>query len=136
MNREPDLTKSWLFLDDRWLEEHRRLPRQFYPAEIFPESVLRPEEPWEGTNLILYGSVIRIGERWRLYYSTYKPLEDPLMCVAESDDGLHWERPIVGSIEYEGSTRNNIVARSANCPSVYPRVGSTRQPGRHPRGAR
>ncbi len=116
--REPDLTRSQLLLDDFWIEDQQRLTRQWHQADIFPEPVLRPEEPWEGTNVTLYGSVMRLGERWRLYYTTYKPLEDPIMCVAESDDGLHWERPIVGTIEYDGSTQNNIVACPANCPSV------------------
>lgn len=55
--REPDLTRSQLFLDDFWIEDHQRLTHQWHQADIFPEPVLRPEEPWEGTNVTLYGSV-------------------------------------------------------------------------------
>ncbi len=108
-----------MFLDDTWIEDHQRLTRLWHKADIFPEPVLRPEMPWEGTNVTMYGTVFRMGEAWRMYYSTYKPREEPLMCVAESADGLHWSRLTVGEIEYQGSKENNIVMRPANCPSVY-----------------
>ena len=32
-----------------------------------------------------------------------------LTCCAESDDGLHWEKPNVGRFAFNGSTHNNIV---------------------------
>ena len=54
--REPDLTRSQLLLDDFWIEDQQRLTRQWHQADIFPEPVLRPKEPWEGTNVTLYGS--------------------------------------------------------------------------------
>ena len=30
------------------------------------------------------------------------------MCYAESDDGVHWTKPDLGLVEYNGGTRNNI----------------------------
>lgn len=29
-------------------------------------------------------------------------------CYAESRDGIHWERPNLGLVEYDSSTDNNI----------------------------
>ena len=51
MSRPPDLTKSQLFLDDTWIEDQAMLTRVWHAAEIYPEPVLRPETPWEGTTL-------------------------------------------------------------------------------------
>ena len=52
MQSQPDLTKSQLFLDDTWVADQRRLQRRWYPAEVYPEPLLRPNMPWEGTDLI------------------------------------------------------------------------------------
>ncbi len=32
-----------------------------------------------------------------------------ILCYAESDDGVHWEKPDLGRIRYHGSTANNII---------------------------
>ncbi len=114
-----DLTKSQLFLDDTWIEDQAMLTRVWHAAEIYPEPVLRPETPWEGTTLSMYGTVLRMGDVWRMYYGTSNPHEEPLVCVAESADGLHWTRPVLDIHEYRGSTANNIVRRNVVCPSVY-----------------
>ena len=115
MDKRPtDLTQSQLFIDDRWVEESYRSTRSWYNADIFPEPVLRPKKPWEGTNIWLYGGVIKIGDRFRMYYSAqnqFMPAGMP-MCVAESDDGLQWHRPIVGEVECMGD-KNNYISISA-----------------------
>ena len=115
---EPDLTRSQLFLDDRWVADQQRLQRRWYPAEVYPEPLLRPEAPWEGMVLILYGTVLQLDGAYRMYYSTFHPGEPSFMCVAESDDGLQWHRPVVGEIEYRGSRENNIVMTGIVHPSV------------------
>jgi hypothetical protein len=35
-----------------------------------------------------------------------------LLCYAESEDGIHWRKPALGIIEYQGSTANNAVLRT------------------------
>ncbi len=115
----PDLTKSQLFLDDTWIEDQAMLTRVWHPADIYPEPVLRPETPWEGTALAMYGTVLKMGDLWRMYYGTTNPNEERVVCVAESSDGLHWTRPVLDIHEYQGSTANNIVRRKVTCPSVY-----------------
>ena len=32
-----------------------------------------------------------------------------LTCYAESKDGIHWEKPDLGIVEWQGSRRNNIL---------------------------
>ncbi len=107
MERERDLTKSQLFLDDMWIEDQQRLQRRWYQADIFPESVLRPEKPWEGTEIIR-PSVFKYKDLFRAYYQAVSHFGS-YYCVAESEDGFVWERPDVGAVEFKGNTRNNIV---------------------------
>ena len=35
------------------------------------------------------------------------------VCYAESDDGVHWRRPVCNVVEFEGSKENNIVLKNA-----------------------
>lgn len=61
--------------------------------------------PWE-TNLTTMITVIYAEGKWRMYY-----IDAPKQCVlyAESDDAENWVRPELGIVEFEGSTKNNIL---------------------------
>ena len=71
-------------------------------------------------------------ERYRMYYSVHPPPErerwglngrrvpcavdrgEPistviLLACAESDDGVHWQEPSLGQMEFEGSADNNLI---------------------------
>jgi hypothetical protein len=37
---------------------------------------------------------------------------------AESEDGITWRKPILNQIEYNGSTRNNLINLSVHTPSL------------------
>jgi hypothetical protein len=104
-----DLKRSQLFLDDTWIEETYRLERVWQPAEIYPEPVLRPEKPWEGRQIVMFGSVFRLGGEWRMYYMTYNRPQRSQFCMATSTDGVQWERPNLGLAEWNGSRANNIL---------------------------
>ena len=116
---ERDLTKSQLFLDDTWIDEQSMLSRIWHKPSLYPEPVLRPEMPWEGTNLAFYGTVLKIGAAWRMYYTTASPDFPASMCVADSTDGFHWTRPELGIHEFRGSKKNNIAITNCRCVSVY-----------------
>src|SRR4051794_32567449 len=83
-----DLRHSQLFLDDTWIEESYRLQRLWQAAEIYPEPVLRPEAPWEGHQVVMFGSVFRDASGWRMYYMPYNRPAPVLFCIAYSSDGI------------------------------------------------
>ena len=128
--RKVDLTQNQLFLDDRWIEDTQRLSRLWHRAEVYPEPVVRPDKPWEGANLLMSGTVFKVGETWRMYYLTRgTATAPPAFCVAESDDGLHWQKPSLGLVEADGSRDNNIVFTEAfKCPSVCYEPDDTEAP--------
>lgn len=74
------------------------------------EIVLRLDKPWEGATSA-YFVVFRDGDRIRMYYrgSAEPNTHDQVTCLAESPDGIHFERVNAGIYEFEGSTDNNIV---------------------------
>ena len=109
MTRESDLTKSQLFLDDLWIDEQHKLTRLWHPADIYPDPVLVAEKPWEGTT-IQVATVLKTGDQWKMYYRAWHAMHGrPVVCVAESEDGMQWERPSLGLVEFRGSKQNNIL---------------------------
>ena len=100
-------------LDGVRLELHRPTRR---------EVVFRSDAPWEG-NGSAYQSVFQDGDRFLMYYrgghhpnskafQTSKNSWETL-CVAESRDGIHWTRPELGIVEFDGSTKNNLILDKA-----------------------
>lgn len=103
-----------LFVDDYLLDQlggaefrmHRPEPR---------EVVLTCDAPWEG-NTSAYYTLFQDGDKYRMYYrgahfeeATKKPAHPEFACYAESADGLHWEKPKLGLVEFNGSKENNIL---------------------------
>lgn len=84
---------------------------------------LNPEAP-DSAASHFYGTVLKEGDRFRMwYYAVHKRDEaggigiSPV-CYAESEDGIHWEKPVLNQVEWNGSTENNLIALGPN-----PKVG-------------
>jgi len=76
------------------------------------EPLLKADQPWEDF-CVGYCQVIRLDGRWMMWYASYdhryRNDSDGFLCYAESIDGLHWTKPVLGIIAYDGSNKNNIV---------------------------
>lgn len=129
MNREPDLTKAQLFLDESWIEEANFVTRQWHQPRRFTEPVLKPESPWERWNPTMYGTVLHWHGKFHMWYVTFgwdprdpsplpKRMADAGVCYASSEDGIVWEKPQLGLCAFEGSRENNIVLQGAG-PGYY-----------------
>jgi len=103
-----DSTKQ-LFLDDWLIESKSNVVRRIRPADKCPHNpVLWPEEPWEGKVAVVYGSVLRDGELWRMWYHGGAGVS-----YAESDDGIAWRKPDLDVVLVDGHRTNIIVQRDA-----------------------
>ena len=77
------------------------------------EIVFTGDRPWEG-NRCANGTFIQDGDTYRMYYRAadakgLKPSHRDFVCLAESNDGVQWTRPVIGLVEFRGSKANNIV---------------------------
>lgn len=106
-----------LFVDDFLIDRMRGVALKLH--ELVPrETAIEFDRPWEGSTCG-YVTVFQDGGRFRMYYrgSDAKPGEPKekrkargqVVCMAESDNGLHWERPNLGLRGFGGSKKNNIV---------------------------
>lgn len=109
---EPGQPWRRLFLDAMVVEEQQGLQRVFHAASKHPANpVLRGDRPWESPpsalGPYLYGTVMWDGGKLRMWYHTWGKGGYRNM-YAESTDGLHWDKPSLGLVEFEGSTDNNL----------------------------
>ena len=74
-------------------------------------TVLTLDKPWEGA-YCGYSTIFQDGDLYRMYYLGY-PIDPPgnFTCYAESKDGIHWRRPELGLVEFQGSKKNNIILK-------------------------
>ncbi len=70
--------------------------------------VLRTDRPWEG-NTSAYFTIFRDDERYRMYYRGSGNGSREVVCYAVSDDGIHWRKPTLELVEFDGSKQNNII---------------------------
>lgn len=99
------------------------------------EVVLVTGEPWEG-NTSAYFTIFQDDGLYRMVYRGSHSGKDngnaehpEFTCYAESTDGIHWTKPDLGIVEFNGSKHNNIILQglgshcfvafkdtSPNCP--------------------
>jgi hypothetical protein len=97
--------KHQLFLDDYLIASSRGITREIHPAEKHPDNpVLKPTEPWEDNEAVVYGSVIRQRDKYRIWY-----LSGGNVACAESIDGIAWTKPRVGIVRVDGQDTNLVV---------------------------
>ncbi len=80
--------------------------------------VLRPGQPGEPDDQTVrfYGTVLQVNDELRMWYQARGSLDrgpesgrQRRLCHAVSRDGVRWEKPPLGLVEYNGTSQNNIV---------------------------
>lgn len=99
-----------LFVDDALIDRRKKVALKMHPPQ--PQNVaLQFEKPWEGP-VSGYVAVLEDGGKYRMYYRGSRSRKDSVgeaTCLAESDDGIEWQRLELGLFEHSGSKRNNII---------------------------
>ncbi|MCB1087404.1 MAG: hypothetical protein KDM63_10190, partial [Verrucomicrobiae bacterium] len=140
--RAEESRDRFLLLDRRIIETTENATLSVGTVQKHPANPLFGEDrPWEKRFDNLYGNVVYDSEsnRYRCWYSPFivdhsargmtleerqQPYRPPKgremsLCYAESEDGIHWEKPDLGLIEYEGGKQNNLVWRSIHGAGVF-----------------
>ena len=118
-----------LFVDDYLIESLANSRRVLNPAvKVEHNPIIRPERPWEGNHIRTHNVVF--DERDRVFKMVYsgqtiaahrgqgeivvegsEETDVGSTCLATSSDGISWERPNLGLVEFQGSKRNNIIPK-------------------------
>lgn len=102
-----------LFLDATIVESQAGLVRRFHSAKKHGDQpIVVADRPWEGTSAItgpyVYGTVLRDRERFRMWYQLL--YQGNHTGYAESEDGIHWVKPELDAILYNGAKTNLVVS--------------------------
>ena len=132
-----------LFVDDYLIKSMSCFTQVLNHAEkVVDNPVLRPEHPWEG------GDVNVEHVRWddedgqfkMRYADTQRESRrgeervivegggEGRTCFAVSEDGIHWQKPVVGEVKYEGSKENNILPQDWLMGYTYPDPNAKNRP--------
>ena len=97
-----------LFVDRSHIQRLDRVRQIFHQPVKDAGPVVAPDRPWEEERLHIWSAPIWCADRqrWRMWYIGG---EDLLPLYAESMDGLHWEKPVLDRVDWNGSRENNIV---------------------------
>ena len=113
-----------LFLDDHVIAERMNVRREFnqvQKADCNP--LITCDRPWEREGDGYYIERMCLVEDemdglLKMWYETVNTFENPpadspdeklYTCFATSADGIHWDKPDLGLVEYDGSLDNNII---------------------------
>lgn len=143
-------SRRQFFFDDLMLEQVQDVTRRHHrPRKVAPEPLIRSDRPWEHVTLFACNgwNVIRdpIDGRFRCWYEDWQ-VDDPRtlpswinetdgklcvdihgfwpsrMCYAESEDGIHWEKPPLGIVHEDGHDTNIVLGGPemglVHCPYV------------------
>jgi len=88
--------------------------------------VIVHDKPWEG-NTCGYHTIFKDGDIYRMYYrgwghdnKTQRQLHKAMVCYAQSRDGIHWNRPSLSLVEFNGSKDNNIILKGPGSHNFTP----------------
>ncbi len=105
-----------LFVDDHLIQSLGGGARQVLHHPQPREIVLSHGHAWEG-NVSGYHTFLQDGGQVRVYYRGAQlneriPPKSPhpeVTCMALSEDGIHWTKPTLGRVSFQGSRANNIL---------------------------
>jgi hypothetical protein len=114
-----------VFLDDLLIDRTDGVWRSVaHPSKFSGNPVVKPDRPWEGYLILQPGTVLldkteRVFKMWYVTAPTKdrpavtgakdRPWEEGFLCYAISRDGVVWEKPDLGLVEFHGSRANNIL---------------------------
>ncbi len=97
-----------LFIDDMLMEHWSNVSLRINPP-MKAGPVLRADRLWESHRVGAYGTVMEDQGIYKMWYDAIDWDGRIFHCYAISRDGISWEKPNLGLVEYHGSKDNNIL---------------------------
>ena len=109
-------SRAQLFVDQMVVRQADNVAFTLHPARKHPANpLLVADQPCEGWRIEIYGNVIFDHEEqiFKMWYIGESPGVFPSYAAlyATSTDGIHWQKPLVGTIEAAVPGKHNAVCR-------------------------
>lgn len=109
-----------LFIDDGIIASSRGITLTMNPPRKTGERCIIADRSWESHRVCAYNSVVEDGAVYKMWYDAIANDGSRWLCYATSSDGVRWDKPSLGIVEFDGSKDNNI---------VFPRERRDHEPG-------
>ncbi|MFN7937871.1 MAG: hypothetical protein U0R19_31365 [Bryobacteraceae bacterium] len=110
--------RKQLFFDRRFITGAKGIAFTMHPPRK-AGPILLPDMPWEKQHIGSYISVLEDEGMYKLWYMSFAGKGGGRLCYATSKDGIEWQRPKLGRVDFNGSRDNNIVIASFREGSVF-----------------
>jgi len=125
--RAIEIGQRWeLFVDKYLIEQIKGEAGLRLHRPAVHEVVMVHDKSWEG-NTCGYHTVFKDTHLYRMYYRGWSHDSDSkrqrhpaVVCYAESRDGIHWNRPNLSLVEFNGSRQNNIILEGLGAHNFTP----------------
>jgi len=104
-----------VFIDHTFVGNATGVEIVVHPPRKSGEMTIKPEGPWEAGGIGPYSSVLYDGATYHMWYHAMDSAQwdtghtNGCICYATSQDGIRWQKPDLGLVEYRGSRKNNVV---------------------------
>ena len=108
-------SRAQLFIDPTLVREAQNVAFTQHQGVKHPANpIMVADKPWEGWRIEIYGNVLFDDEAscYKMWYwaeGVGKFAGLGATCYATSKDGIHWEKPLVGTLDDGTGKPNNIV---------------------------
>jgi len=119
--------RKQLFIDRKFIDRSYNV-RIVMNSPTKADIAIECDRPWEDFRITSYFNVLQDGDICRMYYSCFSVDQWHVadawqnhcyFCYAESTDGIHWKKPNLGLVEFEGSKNNNILMKAVVDATVF-----------------
>ena len=113
-------SRKHLLVDERIVEDVWNLRREVMrPAKCMANPLVVGDRPWEdksvGGSYVMFDAEEKLFKMWYnvFRYVGWRNEEENWytysICYAESRNGFNWDKPELGIVEFEGSSKNNLI---------------------------
>lgn len=115
--------QAQLFVDQVVVRDTWNVAFTLHPARKCPENpIVKADLPSEGWRLEIYGNVIHDAEEnlFKMWYLGEEHEGFPYYGAryAVSKDGIHWDKPMIGTVQSDKYPEHNVIQESVILPSV------------------
>ncbi len=98
-----------LFIDRSLIEEAENVTFAVNRPLKTGDRCIVAEYPWEGHRVGPYNTVLKDGEGFRMWYDAIASDGSRWLAYAESKDGIHWVKPMLGLVPFGEIEETNIL---------------------------
>ncbi|HSW44098.1 MAG TPA: hypothetical protein VLM89_00835 [Phycisphaerae bacterium] len=104
-----------LFIDNRFIADAFNVELFVHRPVKTGEMTINVDKPWEVGGIGPYSSVLQEGDTYHMWYHAMTSVQWHIdkfagaICYARSKNGITWEKPNLGVVEFDGGKDNNIV---------------------------